>query len=295
MSERLSIAIPFHRNRDYLAQAIESVLAQEERQWQLLVVDDGGMEQAVEELVRSHGDPRLRYHRNPGNLGMVRCWNTCLDLAETELVTLLHADDRLMPGYVGLMLDLATRHPATAAFCCEAEIVDERGKRTFSLADAVKGFYRPAGEVIVLEGEPGLRTLMAGNFIMCPTLCYRRPVLGERCFSDEWKQVQDLAFTSDLLLAGDTIVCSRAKQYAYRRHAAGTTAQHNESRLRFGEEFRLFEHVAERAEASGWRDAARVSRSKRVVRMHLAWLALRELAGLRPRSALEWLRYSGEE
>ena len=295
MSERLTVAIPFYRDRDYLIQAIESVFAQEELHWQLLVVDDGGIDQGVEEWVASREDSRLRYHRNPGNLGMVRCWNTCLDLADTELVTLLHADDRLMPGYVGLMLELAARHPTSAAFCCEAEIVDEGGERTFSLADAVKSFYRPAGAAIVLEAEAGLQALMAGTFIMCPTLCFRLGVLDRRRFSDEWKQVQDLAFTSDLLLSGDTIVCSRAKQYAYRRHAAGTTARQNESRLRFDEEFRLFDRVAERAEASGWHDAARISRGKRVVRLHLAWQALRELTSLRPRSALEWLRYSWKQ
>jgi glycosyltransferase involved in cell wall biosynthesis len=295
VSEGLTIAVPFHRRPDYLEVAIESVLAQEERGWRLLVVDDGGSDQGVEELLRARGDERIRYHRNPGNLGMVPTWNHCLDLAETELVTLLHADDRLGPGYVGLMLDLAARFPTAAAFCCEAEIIDEGGARTFSLADTAKALYRPGGDPLQLEGEPGLSAVMAGNFIMCPTLCYRLPVLNGRRFSDDWKQVQDLEFTSELLLAGKTLVCSRARQYAYRRHAEGATALQNESRLRFDEEFRLFDRVADRADERGWRDAARVARSKRVVRLHLAWRAARELVSLRPRRALEWLRYSGEE
>ncbi len=206
MSEQLTIAVPFHRRPDYLAQAIASVSEQEQRGWRLLIVDDGGIEQGVEELVLSHDDERIRYHRNPGNLGMVPTWNRCLELAETELVTLLHADDRLRPGYVGLMLDLAARFPAAAAFCCEAEIIDERGERSFSLADAAKSLFRPRGDPLLLEREAGLSAMMAGNFIMCPTLCYRLPVIGERRFSEEWKQVQDLEFTSALLLADDPIV-----------------------------------------------------------------------------------------
>ena len=189
MSEALTIAIPFHRRPDYLAEAIASVLAQEERSWRLLIVDDGGIEQGVEERVRSHGDERIRYHRNPGNLGMVGAWNRCLDLAETELVTLLHADDRLGPGYVGLMRGLAERFPGAAAFCCEAEIIDAAGAPAFSLADAAKALYRPGGDPLVLEGEAGLSAVMAGNFIMCPTLCYRLPVLGERRFSAECDSV----------------------------------------------------------------------------------------------------------
>jgi glycosyltransferase involved in cell wall biosynthesis len=295
VSARLTIAVPFHRRPDYLEQAIDSVLAQEHREWQLIIVDDGGIEQGVEALVGSRADDRIRYHRNPGNLGMVPTWNRCLELAGTELVTLLHADDRLLPGYVGLMLDLAARFPTAAACCCEAEIIDERGEHAFSLADSAKALFRPAGDPLLLEGEKGLSAVMAGNFIMCPTLCYRLSSIGARRFSDAWQQVQDLDFTSGLLLDGDTIVCSRARQYAYRRHAEGTTALQSESRLRFQEEFRLFDRVADRADERGWHEAARVARGKRVVRLHLAWRAVRELAALRPARALDWLRYSGEE
>ena len=295
MSGPLTIAVPFHRRPDYLEQAIDSVLEQEHRDWQLLVVDDGGIEQGVEALVRSRSDDRIRYHRNPGNLGMVPTWNRCLELAETEQVTLLHADDRLLPGYVGLMLDLAARFPEATAFCCEAEIIDAQGEHTFSVADSTKVLFRPSGDPLLLEGEAGLSTVMALNFIMCPTLCYRLSSLGARRFSDEWKQVQDLDFTSGLLLSGDTIVCSRARQYAYRRHAEGATAIQSESRIRFDEEFQLFDRVAQRADERGWHDAARVARAKRIVRLHLAWRALRELASLRPGRALEWLRFSGRE
>ena len=189
-------------------------------------------------------------------------------------------------------MGLAERFPDAAAFCCEAEIIDAEGHRTFSLADAAKSLYRPGGDPLVLRGEPGLRALMAGNFIMCPTLCYRRPVIGEQRFSERWKQVQDLEFTIALLLADDTIVCSREKQYAYRRHPEGATALQNESRLRFEEEFALFDLVADRADERGWHTAARVSRGKRVVRLHLAWRALRELASLRLARAREWLGWA---
>lgn len=292
MTERLSVAIPFHRRREYLEAAVESALAQAGDVFELLVVDDGATDHGVEAWLRGLDDPRVAYHRNPGNLGMVPTWNACLDRARGELVTLLHADDLLLPDYTELMLGLAQRHPRAAAFCCDAEIIDARGVRSFSLADAVKRLYRPRGaDPLTLCGEPGLRALMAGNFIMCPTLCYRRKALGTRRFEERWRQVQDLDLTSRLLLEGDEIVCSRRVAYAYRRHAEGATALQSESRLRFDEEFALFERVAERAEQRGWLGAARVSRRKRSVKLHLLYRALRELVRLQPRRAGEWLRY----
>jgi glycosyltransferase involved in cell wall biosynthesis len=295
MAERISIAIPFYRRLDYLEIAVESVLAQERSQWRLLVVDDGEVDQGAEAVVRSLSDARVAYHRNPGNLGMVPTWNACLDRCDTELVTLLHGDDRLLPGYVGLMLDLAARFPEAAALCCEAQIIDAAGERAFSLADAVKPLFRPrGGDPLVVSGEPGLRALMAGNFIMCPTLCYRKAVLQGRRFSNEWKQVQDLDFTSRLLLEDEAIVCSRRVAYAYRRHPEGATAAQSESRLRFDEEFRLFESVAERSGEKGWPRAARFARSKRVVRLHLLYRALHDLVRLHPVRSYRWLRYLAE-
>lgn len=292
MSEKLTIAIPFHGRRDYLEAAVTSVLAQERAEWRLLVVDDGNADLGIGDWLLALDDERIAYHRNPRNLGMVPTWNLCLDQAAGEMVTLLHGDDLLLPGYASLVLGLAADHPDAAAVCCDATIIDANGKPAFSFADAVKPLYRPRGpEPMRIAGEPGLRAIMAGNFIMCPTLCYRRTVLGSRRFSPHWKQVQDLDFTSRLLLDGDVIVCSRTKAYAYRRHAEGATALQSESLLRFDEEFDLFDRVATRARELGWERAARVAGRKTTIQLHLLYRALRETLRLRVGAALGWLRY----
>jgi glycosyltransferase involved in cell wall biosynthesis len=271
------------------------VLGQRHSDWRLIVCDDGEREQGAAELVASYGDARIAYHRNPRHLGMARSWNLCIDRAETELVTLLHADDRLLSNYAGLVLELAGRHPGAAAVCCAASIIDARGAVRFSLADAVKRFFVPRGKgPIPLRGEAALSSLMAGNFIMCPTLCFRRALIGERRFSETWKQVLDLEFTARLLIEGETIVYSRESAYAYRRHAGGATAIQSESLLRFEEEFRLFDLVAARAAEVGWTRAERVCRRKRIVRFHLLYRALRALLRLQARRALALLGYAGK-
>lgn len=292
MSERLTIAIPFHRNVNYLRAAIASVRAQQRRDWQAIVCDDGADDQGVEALVRSLGDERIRYWRNDGNLGIARSWNLCLERTDTELVTLLHADDLLRPGYAGLVLDLAARHPEAAALCCRAAIIGPEGGPVFSLADAVKRLYEPRGaDPVSLRGEPALARLMAGNFIMCPTLCYRKRTIGERRFEEHWKQVLDLEYITRLLMDGDQIVYSRAVEYAYRRHPAAATALQSESHLRFDEEVELFGRVSKRAASLGWERAARTAQRKTIVRLHLAWRALACALRLELRESGEWLRY----
>lgn len=295
MHSDITFAIPYYQGLDYLRVAVESVLAQGHAAWRLLVCDDSVEGEGVEDLLRGYGDERVEYHRNSQNLGMVGNWNLCLERAPTDLVNLLHADDALRPHYAELMLALAARHPDASAFFCETDIIDYAGARRFSLADYVKRFLipnRPAGGELVLEGEEAVRGLMAGYFIMTPSLCYRKALLGDDLFDGEWRQVQDLEFITRLLMAGRKIVGAPERAYAYRRHDQSATSMQSESRLRFDEEFRVFDLIADRAELLGWSRAARTARHKRIVRLHLAYRALGELARLQPSEAMATLRYS---
>jgi glycosyltransferase involved in cell wall biosynthesis len=287
MSARLAVAIPFHSAADYLRRAIESVVAQDDSRWSLIVCDDGGAGEAqrVIESLGLQDDERIHAVRNDDCAGMVNNWNRCLDTAEAdeaELVMLLHEDDALEPGYVRMMCALADAHPHAVALFCETRIIDAQGSRRFSFADWIKRFYVPSEargtHGYAIEGEAGLRAIMAGNFIMCPTLCYRRSRLAERRFDPRWRQVQDLEMTSRLLLDGEKLVGTQQVEYVYRRHPSGATAQQSQSLLRFREEIALFDAVADRCRTLGWEDAARVSSRKRIVRLHLLFRALVDAA-----------------
>jgi glycosyltransferase involved in cell wall biosynthesis len=292
VSASITLAIPFHSGVDYLMEAVASVRAQTQADWNLLVVDDGGRDQGVRERLDALGDERVRTVANETNLGMVPSWNRCLDEASTELVTLLHADDLLLPDYVERMRALLAAHPEAVAGFCEARIIGPRGEPRRSFQDGIKRVFVPRGDGdVVLAGEPGLRAVMRGNFVMCPTLCWRRGRLGARRFDPAWKQVQDLDLVARLLLDGETLVGSRRVAYAYRRHKANATALQTESFLRFDEEYALFDAIAERAEAAGWRAAARTSRRKTIVRLHLAYRAVTEALHLRLGSAGRTLRF----
>ncbi len=294
MNPEITFAIPFYRGLSYLKVAVESVLAQQDANWRLLVCDDSGEESGAQEMLHDYRDARIRLHCNERNLGMVANWNRCLELCETDLVNLLHADDALRPRYTGVMSSLAQQYPEASAYYCETDIINARGMQQFSFADSIKMLFRPAKgrrEVTVLEGEAAVRDLMKGYFIMTPTLCYRKSRLAGRRFSDAWKQVQDLIFISELLMDGHQLVGSPEHVYAYRRHRGSATHVQSESRLRFDEEFCAFDLIAERSEARGWKEAAAVSRQKRIVKLHLLYRALGDLIRLRPGAAWQTLRY----
>ena len=279
MPASVTFAIPFYTGITYLARTLRSIIAQQDPGWEAVVCDDGP-EQGVEELVRSFGEGRVRYLRNPTNLGMAGNFNRCIDVATTELVTVVHGDDELMPNYCGMMRTAAARHLTAAALFCRAQIIDEHGVPRFSLTDVVKDVLinpSPKAE-LVLEGEPGVRALLKGNFIMAPTLCFRKSVLGARRFPEGFKFLMDWELTTKLLLDGDTLVGIPEYAYRYRRHEENATLKYTRTQLRFREESEYYDRMKVKAAERGWDECVRLATNKRIIKLNAAYLALKHVA-----------------
>jgi hypothetical protein len=224
---------------------------------------------------------------------MARNWNRCLELTETEFVTLLHADDELEPAYAATMTDAADHYPNAAALFCQATIVDENGQSVFSLPDFVKKFLIPSRRsAVVLRGSRGLTAVLRGNFITCPTVCYRLRVLRGQRFDPRWRFVLDLDLFARLLLAGDYLVGIPESLYRYRRHPGNATAAYTESLLRFSEESALYAELGSVAKERGWSATARTAQRRTIIRLHLAYRIARDLLAGRFSAAQSKLRFA---
>jgi glycosyltransferase involved in cell wall biosynthesis len=286
-AEPITFAVPFYRGLDYFARAVASVGRQTDPNWRLLVCDDspGGDAGGALDL----RDDRVRYVHNGRTLGMAANWNRCLDLAGTDLVTLLHADDELLPDYTTVFRAAAARYPGCAALFCGARVVGPDGRPVFSFADRVKRVLAPPGRAPRrLRGAGALARLLRVNSIMCPTVCYRKSALGARRFDPRWRCALDLAFFARLLADGDELVGLPDVAYAYRRHQTNATADYTESLLKFAEEAALYDELAAQAAARGWPAVARVGRAKLMVRLHLAFRIARDAS--RGRFGAAWAK-----
>jgi glycosyltransferase involved in cell wall biosynthesis len=96
--EFLTIAIPVWERTDYFGDALASALAQTVPV-QVVVVDNASSHDRFERAVAEIGNPRVRYARNPQNLGMYGNWNRCGELAATPFVMILGDDDLLHPEF----------------------------------------------------------------------------------------------------------------------------------------------------------------------------------------------------
>jgi hypothetical protein len=122
----ISVCIPTYNYGRFLGRAVESVLAQEQGDFELIVVDNASTDDTQAVLAR-YDDSRLRLVRNPRNLGLFRNFARSLELAEGELVKFLAADDWLHPAYLREAVALAAAHPSAAIVSGPGYYVDEDG------------------------------------------------------------------------------------------------------------------------------------------------------------------------
>lgn len=97
---RVTIAIPtYNRAEGYLQAALESALAQDVDDLEIVVSDNASTDRTAE-LVADLADQRVRYMRQPTNLGVNGNFNACVATATGRFLVLLHDDDLLDPDFV---------------------------------------------------------------------------------------------------------------------------------------------------------------------------------------------------
>jgi glycosyltransferase involved in cell wall biosynthesis len=106
---KFSIIIPLYNKSPYIADAIESVLAQTCSAWELIVIDDGSTDDGPQK-VRRFDDARIRLLSQP-NAGVSAARNAGIAHATGEWVAFLDADDRYHPKYLQALIGLAVAHP----------------------------------------------------------------------------------------------------------------------------------------------------------------------------------------
>ena len=89
---KVSICIPTYNNIDLVKRALGSVLNQAFLDYEVIITDDSDHD-AVKALILAINDARVRYVKNPVQLGSPANWNAAVRLAKGEYIKILHHDD----------------------------------------------------------------------------------------------------------------------------------------------------------------------------------------------------------
>lgn len=265
----LEILIPYYGNAGYLFEGIEAIRALRDTDWVLTVVDDQYPDgETVEEKVAALGDDRIRWVRNEANLGVSTNAHRCIQLAERDHFLVLGFDDRVLPSYGQVVAAALARHPDAALVQPRVRVIDEDGREVLPLPDRIKGWLWPGPGEVVLTGEAAVRSLLRGNWLYTPALCFERRAMQRTSHRPDIDVCHDLAFVVDVLLDGGSLVVTDEVCFEYRRHRGSYSMSYARSGARFDQERSYFATAADLLRARGWRSAERMARLRPTSRLN---------------------------
>lgn len=141
-----SVCVRAHRDAVGLRRAIASILCQTLADLEVVVSDDGG---TLEAVVRTFGDPRVRYVRNPVVRGPAGNLAAAVAAARGDLVAVVNEDDALEPGF--LAAAAAVLHADPSVGVVFAPNVWEVGGRELGVVTRLPAGRRADALIDVLE------------------------------------------------------------------------------------------------------------------------------------------------
>ncbi len=188
---KYAIFLPVRNGAVYVREAIESVIAQTQEDWILVVLDNASSD-GTAELASGYGHPRIHVHRSTISLPIWESWHRVWAMLADGSVDVVYAtiighDDRLLPTFLEAIDQLTVDHPRASLYQTAFDMIDERGKiirpcrpiptiessadflasRLWGLRDSVGTGYvfRPA-DYVAVGGIPNLPLLLHADDLL---------------------------------------------------------------------------------------------------------------------------------
>lgn len=150
---RVSVLVPMKNTAAYVGQTCLSVLGQDFRDLELVVVDDGSTD-GSREVVERIRDPRLRLLTGPAR-GTSAAWNVALQASSGEIAVSCDSDDLLPEGRLSWQVRFLDAHPEFGAVAGPFSTLEPSGR-------PVADLWRPEEQATEITSE-----LLAGQTRTC--------------------------------------------------------------------------------------------------------------------------------
>ena len=155
-SPRLSIGLPVYNGERFLAQALECLLAQTFGDFELVISDNASTDRTPE-ICHAYvqRDPRVRYVRNPLNLGSVPNFNRVFELSTAPLFKWAAHDDLHHETYLEGCVRLLDEDPAVVLAHSGTAFIDDHGE-LFPLCPETGSYIDPKTAAHVVADSPDI-------------------------------------------------------------------------------------------------------------------------------------------
>jgi glycosyltransferase involved in cell wall biosynthesis len=124
----VTIGVPVYNGERYLEGALDSILAQSFRDFEVIISDNASSDR-TEAIGRAYAarDPRVVYRRNPQNIGLSGNFNLLVHLARGRMFKWAGADDILRPAYLERCVAALDADPEVVLAYPRTDFVDDDG------------------------------------------------------------------------------------------------------------------------------------------------------------------------
>lgn len=174
----ISIIIPVYNCKDYLKRCLDSVFAQDYKNYEVICIDDGSTDNSAQ--IAKEYDVRYYYQENGGQ-AVAR--NKGIELAKGEWLCFVDSDDAIEPNYLSKMYE-ATSNDIDIVVC-RIKRINEDGSYN---VDVIK-------KLGIINNKEALVTVNLG-----PTnKLIRKEVIKDSRFAGDKLRFEDVLFTTELL------------------------------------------------------------------------------------------------
>lgn len=203
---KISVIIPAYNASKNITETIESVLAQTFTDFEVIVADDGSLDNTVDVVLSlTERDDRVKIYRTEKNQGVSKARNFAISNATGEWIAFLDSDDLWTKDKLEKQISLAEKSNADIVYCSYG-IVDENG--------------HPLCRDFIVEPETNYNMMLARSVISCSTAMIKRDHFDKYSFSTDYAH-EDYALWMEMLHDG-LVAVGITEVLAYYRIYKGT-------------------------------------------------------------------------
>lgn len=235
-NELITVIVPVYNGERYLRDCIESILNQEYKNFELILINDGSTD-ASEDICREYvkRDDRVKVYSTE-NSGQSHARNIGLDKSRGEYICFADSDDLVAPCYISRLYESIKSNDADIAVCLYDRISEKISYREIQSAGSKAQDIRENRdkfEEIISVGNreenlarlTGLKTRNWGPHCKL----YRRKLLEGIRFDERFRIEEDLLFNICAFGIAKKIIYTNQSLYYYRMNSGSVTNRRNYS------------------------------------------------------------------
>jgi glycosyltransferase involved in cell wall biosynthesis len=202
----VSVIVPAYGVTAYIAEALDSVLAQTYTDYEIVVINDGCPDTvALERALRPYQDRIVYVKKENGGLASAR--NAGIRVARAPLIALLDGDDAWVPEYLAVQTEYLRTHPEIDVVYCDGVICGDTplaGRRVMEFSPS--------------HGEVNFESLVTCRCsVNVSVLARKAAIVGVGGFDERLRRAEDFDLWVRAVHAGARISYHCRQLYRYRR------------------------------------------------------------------------------